>query len=295
MFRKALVSGATVGVVFAVALATVSGGSSGAPGTTGSLYDRVAAAAAKGDPRAQEQLVAIDAFMQLNGLRVTDLTEPEGKRSQVPWEDSLVQLSLEDFGPWRIDIDNETQFSKAADVSAYRAIRHATLDAMAAHDPGRQIAVAVSPNGARSITEIANALHGKAIGRQLIVDVYAPGGWLMTVGYDLSGRDFVAEADAISAAVLDQAATSLDQFAGITRADLSAAVRIVYLEMSATSAQEASQEPTIYAVDPLTDIADAFRGRAAIVVVGNAPELRVAHARLVLTDPVDAHPVWPGQ
>lgn len=284
-----------VGLVLAVAVASVFGGSNGVPQTSSSLYDRVAAAAAEGDPRAQEQLAAINTFMQVKGLSVTDLAVPEGGRSEVAWQDSLVQLSMEDFGPWRIEIDNETHLTNAADLSAYRAVRHASLDAMAAHDGGRLISVAVSPSGARSIGELAGALPPDAIGQRLIVDVYAPAGWIMTVGYDIADRNFVADADAIAAAVLDQAANSLDQFRGITRSDLSVGVRIVYLQMSATSAQEASQQPIIYAIDPLTDIADAFRGRAAIVVVSNAPELRVAHASLVLGDPVDADPVWPTQ
>lgn len=294
MNRRAIALGAAAGLLLAWAVASASGGSSGAPITGADLYEMVASAAARGDSQAQEQLAAIDAYMKAHDLQPSSLGLPSGERKDAAWSNSLVALSLEDYGPFSIDISNDTQFSSADQVTAYRAVRHAALDAMAASAPGREIEVAISPNGRRSVSEVAAAIGPEAIGMRLIVDVYAPEGWLMTAGMGIEGRKFASEAAAIDDEVLDIASLPLDQFPGITRKDLRAEVRILYVRMPAASAQAASRTPeVILAVDALTDIKDAFAGRAAIIEVENAPELREVQARLVLGHPVDEDRVEP--
>jgi len=288
--RRSVLGGLIVGVLLSAGLATAS--SDARPPATGQeLYNRIVAAAASGDARAQEQLTAIDTFLQQRRIGADALTVPAGGRASEAM--GLVQLSLDDRGPWRIGVSNTTRFASATAVMAYRAARHAALDALAAEDPHREIRVAITPDGPRAVEEIASILPATALGERLIVDVFTPDGWLMATGYDISGRGVKADAAAVATEVIDLAAASIDLFPGVDRRELRTSVRTMYVVMPAASAVDATSHRSIFAVDPLADIEDTYAGRAAIVDVESAPDLREAHARLVLGRPIDENIVSP--
>lgn len=257
------------------------------------LYERLLVDARTGNARAIEQLDAVNAFMDVRGIRPDELVLPTGRRSTVAAAHDEIQLSMEDNGPFRIDVYNDTRFEDVYQLAAYKAVRHAALDALARRTPDRAILVAVTPDGGRSVAELATKLPDRATGVRLIADIYSPAGWIMSSGYGIDGRMVNGEAPEIEIEVLDWAATAIDGYDDVTRGNIRAEVRVLYARMNAADAAELSELAGVYAVDALTDIADAFAGQAAIVDVVNAPDLREAHSRLVLGRPVDADIVSP--
>ncbi len=179
MIRRSIVAGLTIGVLVNAGLATARSDAE-RPTNGRELYERVATAAGQGDPRASEQLIAIDKFLRERHMGPDALTLPADSRAAETM--GVVQLAVEDRGPWRIDVSNSTRFPSADALDAYRAARHATLDSLAAEDPHREIRVAITPNGPRTVDEVAGILPITAVGEQLVVDVYTADGWLMATG-----------------------------------------------------------------------------------------------------------------
>lgn len=286
-------AGAIVGIFLAGSLASAVESPRLGPISGGEFYEQLLADAKSGNARAVEQLDAINAFMDERGLRPDQLTLPSGRRSTAPATHDVIRLSMEDNGPFRLDIYNDTRFEDVHQLAAYRAVRHAALDALARRTPDRALLVAVTPDGGRSVAELAKKLPQRATGVRLIADIYSPAGWLMSSGYGIDGRRVSDEAPNIEIEVLDWAATAIGGYDGVTRENIHAEVRVLYARMNAAEAAELSDLAGVYAVDALTDIADTFAGRAAIVEVANAPDLREAHARLVLGRSVDADIVSP--
>ncbi|HYN50720.1 MAG TPA: hypothetical protein VES62_07325 [Thermoleophilaceae bacterium] len=285
--------GATVGLVLAALLATASGAADGRPRSGDELYAMVVDAAQRGDQRAAQELAALDAYMAQRGLRPADLGVPTLDPARAETYQGLVRLAVEDAAPWRMTILNSTSFANADDVAAYIAIRSATLEAFASNESQRQVEAVISPSGPTSTAAFLDVLSCPCEGVSLIVDVFGPEGWMMAAGRELVGRDVRLAASLIETEILDQAAFSLDNFPGVTRADLRAEVRMVRVKMTAQSAYATSVRDEVLLVDLLTDIADAYAGRAAVVEVVGAPDLREAYQRLVLGDPAD--PVWPAR
>lgn len=291
--QRSLLSGLAIGMGLAVWLATMTGAANDGPRSGSDLYSRLQAAAGEGDPRAVAELVAVDSFMAQRNLSPADLGVPALEVERTAAQSGLVRLSLKDQAPWRITVYNETAFTDAASISAYAAARHAALGLLADADPNRIIDAILSPNTEVSVTAFAQSLSCPCESVHLTVDVYGPGGWMMAAGREIIGRDFAAQSRAIESEILDQAAFSLDQFPGVRRADLRANVRAVQLRMTADAALASSRSESVLVVDPLSDIADAYAGRAAVVEVANAPELWQEFARIVLNRPLGVNGVAP--
>lgn len=145
--------------------------------------------------------------------------------------------------------------------------------------------MAISPHGPQDIAALASALPDGTVGERMIVDAYSSDGWLMSGGYSVEGRLIASEGELLASELMAHAAPSLDLFPGVERGELRLNVRILYASMSASQAVDVSKSPLVFAVDALTDIEDAFAGRAAIIRADAAPDLRRAHSELVLGEP----------
>jgi len=290
--RRSVFAGAIVGALFTAGMAVATTDPATDPVDGTELYEAVRRAAAAGDTRASEQLAAIDKYLRDGGLTAEALTLPTDRMSRTTIE-TVVQLQLEDLGPWRLEIANITEFDNAGALDAYRSARHAALDRLASEDPERLIRVAITPNGPVGIRQLAATLPMGTAGERIIVDVYSAEGWLMASGYSLDGRAVRSEGAQLEDETVNSAAVSIDLFPGTDKSELRANVRVLYATMRAAQAVEVSEDSLIYTVDPLTDIEDAFAGRAAIVEVDSVPDIRAAHADLVLGNPVDGERINP--
>jgi hypothetical protein len=294
MRRRPLVSGLLAGLLAAAAFSAFAGARNGTPQTGAELYERLTEAAAAGDRSASDYKQALDKYLEATGQGVSSLGLP-GASAARRVAAGLVSLQIEDSAPWGIRVDNRTSLDTAAAVEAYRAVRTAALLGLSRKDAGRQIEVVISPSASLSPNEFASVLSCPCQTGELIVDVFTEDGWLMSSGRGFSGRELASSASDFEVEFLDQVSASLDLYPGVQRDDLRLEVRSVRLVMSAESARVTAAKPEVLLVDPLTDLSDSYAGRAAIVTVGNPPDVREAHARLVVGDPIDARFVEPGE
>ena len=294
MRSKPLFIGLALGLVGAIAVSTMTGAKDQSPSTGAELYERLTAAAAAGDQSAADYKRALDEHLTARGLGVRDLPLPAAAGAREVSAGPL-RLAIEDNAPWGISVANRTELSDAAAVDSYRAARSEALRKLAAKDPSRELEVVIAPAAAVAPSGLAGLIACPCQTGEIIVDVVSDEGWLMTSARQFGRRDLAAEAAAFDAELLEQAAASLDQFSRVNARDLRLEVRSVRLFMPAAAAEAASRLPEVLLVDPLTDLADAHHGRAAVISVSNPPDVREAHARLVLGSPLDASFVQPGE
>jgi hypothetical protein len=269
------------------------GAASGLPRSGSEIYQRIQLAAANGDKRAEAGLAALDRFMAARGLDPDDLGVPALDLPSHETQMGLVTVRVEDGSPWHISVHNATRIQSGDQLLAYVSARHAALDGLAAADASREIDVVISPARRISFAEFVGVLTCPCTGVSLSVDVYGPDGWLMQAGHNIAGRDIVADADAIESEIRQEVALTLDLYPGVKSSDLEFAVRRVSVKMPANAAVLSARHDDVLAIDPLTDLADAYAGRSAVLEVEGAPDVREVYARLVLHKPVDANPIWP--
>jgi hypothetical protein len=292
MHTKSLGLGVAVALLAVVVVVGMSGAADGRPLSGAELYRQLADAARAGDAQAAEYKGLLDEHLRRGGLRATGLSLPAEATSTAQLGE--VHLIVRNSAPWGITIANATVIDTPDAIAQYREQRHAAVAALAATDGGREIAVVASPARSIGLQEFAGMLVCPCSAEQIVVDIYdGAGGWLMGAVRDISGLDLQADISAIEAAVLEQAAVSVDHFPGVEAAELSTKLRSVRLSLKAENALEVSRHPDILIVDPLTDIADTYAGQAALISVESPPDAWEAYARLVLDKPVDANFVGP--
>lgn len=232
-----------------------------------SLYESLSADASRGDLEAARAKEAVDRYLIREGISIRDMPVPDSvKRTMI--ERGLLDLEVRDAAPWTISVRNRTTIDTLEALVAYRAGRHDALNGLAASGD-RLIEVVVTPARLLSLPEFgAHVIGGKP--GQVITDAFIGDQWVMSSGMRVTDpRDW----DKIETEMRTQMEGSLDQYPGVHAADLGITVRSARLEIPADRALTLLGDPAILLIDPLTDIADDYADKAALVSVGDPPDV----------------------
>lgn len=252
-----------------------------------SLYESLSTEASRGDPEAAGAKEAVDRYLALKGMSIGDMPVPESiKRTLV--ERGALDLEVRDAAPWTISVRNRTTIDTIEALAAYRTARHDALRSLAASGD-RLIEVVVTPARFTSVPEFGAHLVGGEPG-QVTADAFIRDQWVMSGGLRvMNSRDW----GKIETDMRVQMEGSLDQYPGAQPADLRITVRSARLEIPADQALKLLEDPAILLVDPLTDIADDYAGRAALVSIGDPPDVFGLHAASVLRIPLSPQQYQP--
>jgi hypothetical protein len=245
------------------------------------LYDRLSQDAAKGDVEAARARDAIDQYLVRNGGTLQDLPVPDSvKNTLVRY--GAVDLEVRDAAPWSVTVRNRTVIDSLDRVNAYKGARHDALASLAA-TPSRKIEVSITPSNL-----IPVAAFGKKVGvrpTSIIVDAFAGDEWVMSARRQVDGS---VDWTKLETDLREQISSSLDQYPGLAAGDLLITVRCVRAELPASRAQKLTDDPGILLVDPLTDLADMYANKAAMVSVGDPPDVFFLYATQALHVPMDS-------
>lgn len=245
-----------------------------------SLYESLSADAIRGDPEAARAKDAVDKYIAEKGMSIGDMPVPDSvKRTLI--ERGVLDLEVRDAAPWTISVRNRTGIDTVEALVAYRTARHEALRRLAGSGD-RLIEVVVTPARLISFPEFgALAMGGDP--SQVAADAFIRDQWVMSGGLRvMNSRGW----ERIETDMRVQMGGSLDQYPGAQAADLRITVRSARLEIPADQALKLLGDPTILLVDPLTDIADDYAGRAALVSVGDPPDVFRLQAMSVLGIPL---------
>lgn len=282
-------SGILAGALLSAAALSASG--AGERPTTGAdLLTRLERAADSGDARAGEALEAMEAFMAAHRLDPSALPIPDDTVSRETLAGATIEIT--DGAPWYIKVANVTAIGSRDALHAYRSSRNAALADMAWRDPEQAVEVMIAPARDLDIQSLAKILDCSCAGA-IVVDVYEDSSWLMASGRSVDGHDI--SNGALEASLREQVGPSLDQFGLAAGDDIRFAVRSFRTTLSAADASRVAAEPDIYAVDPLSDLAAAHVGRAALIEVSAGPDLRELHARLAIGTAIDESAAVPAE
>lgn len=277
MTRRIVRAGAVFGVLAAVVTAALPPPS--LADTSGdALYRLLGQRAAAGDRRAEEMVAALDRYLAAKGLQVGDLGPA---RIQVTTARSgPVALRIRDLSPWAITVENVSTFSARNDLDAYVAVRTAALVATARANPRATVEARVAPSELVGVGEFLKNLNCDCDGRTIVADVFSGDRWLMTSMRPLGDEGL--DADRVVADLREQALVSINQFPGISRANLRFTVRSVTIETTAARAEELARRPGVLLVDVTNDLMTGYEGRAAFVEVRGGPDVFGAYAQFAL-------------
>ncbi|HSW43094.1 MAG TPA: hypothetical protein VLM76_11350 [Patescibacteria group bacterium] len=249
------------------------------------MYSILEVAAQHGDEDARRLKASVDDYVRKRGIEVKDLDVPKATATAFVGA-GVNRIRVDDGGPWTIRVAADPDLDGEDSVAAYAALRHASLRSLAA-EPMRNIRVAISPRRFMSLAEFRGSLcSGACRIDYVVVDVFGPAGWVMASGRSIDRGQAAVAGQALEETLREQASASLDQFSGLDPRGLRFSVRQVIASMTAEQAVAASQHPDALVIDPLTDLEDSYRGRAAFVEVVGAPDLFAVYADLVLGQPL---------
>jgi hypothetical protein len=285
----AIFLGSTLGLIMAVLWA--SGLSAQPPGTSPSeIYATLRRDADNGDRRAKELVAAVDTYTKRAGISIEEMGSlgpgTTNVRALGP-----IRLRVEDHAPWGISIRNFTELPTESDLDAYVALRTGALRKIASSTPQRELHVVATPNRFVDLDKFIRDLGCTCSISEVVVDVFVDGEWAFMSFVGLQGvPDQGIFDDVLSNA--EQAAAG--HLPGVTRDELRLTVRRISLTATAAQARELSGRPDILLVDPLDDLGDPYRGRAALVEVTGGADLFYGHAKWNLGVALDATPSSPG-
>lgn len=254
------------------------------------IYERMQLDADRGDARAKEMLAAVDAYKAEMGISI-DQMGPLDPGTTETRTDGLIRLRIEDYAPWGLSIRTLTELRSRTDQAAYIALRTGALRGLASASPERDLRVVVTPNRLIALDEFIANLGCVCTVTEVVVDVFVGDEWAFSSVRGIDGALNSEVADVLSAQAVEAAAIYLT---GVDQDALRLTVRRISLTTTAEAARQLSDRSVVLLVDPLDDLGDPYRGRAALIEVSGAPDVFYGHALWNLGISLDATPSSPG-
>lgn len=236
------------------------------------IYEKMKEEASHGNKEAADAVAALESYAKGRGLSIADLPVPDSVKSTLV-KHGAIDLEVRDGAPWFIHLKNNTRVENVPMLTAYKTARHDVMHDLA-KTPGRQVEVVVTPAKFLTVAEFSKTVVKQP--KQIVVDVFTGSHFIMTSGLEVTSfRGWSQLEDDLRA----QVNGSLDQFQGVKVGDLRLTVRSARMVMPAGMADSLISDPSVLLVDPLTDLADEYAGKAAVITVGNPPDVFTVHAR----------------
>lgn len=247
-----------------------------------SVYQKLQEAAAQGDEWARGFLAQVDAHLKRQGR----LMPPQEKEIGATDTVNGIRIGVKGHEPFYLKIYNSQEFADLGELEAYIANRRATLARLASENADRQIEVSISPKEPTDLQQVWQLkdayrldidemivsffLHGKQHSVMLVGDPKDPGEQPMI--------DFTAQAEVVDAR-LRQLVPYQVFSEGVPGPDQ---LKIVWIrgKMRAADAMALDSTPSIMLVDPITDLLDAYYGRAVDIRVVTMPHLQAKRSHL---------------
>lgn len=261
------------------------------------MYERLQTAAAQGDEWAISKLAEADAMQQAQGKSGPPQERGVGSRDTV----NDISVTVEGREPFYLKIDNLPVLTSMGDMDEYVARRKTTLAQLANQDSGRQVEVSISPQVHMPLAQMWKLRDAYRLDiDQMLVDLFVDGKWhsVMFVGDpndpgEAPYIDFTASSDEFEAQIKKLIPPKTPDSFAPDLSKLELRISWARAKMQAADALKLNSDPAIMLVDPITDILDAYQGRAIEVRVQNVPHLLVEKTRLESTSGQDSAPLSP--
>jgi hypothetical protein len=162
-------------------------------------------------------------------------------------------------------------------LAAYVAFRHEAVIHLVSVNPTRTIEAVVAPAEEITPSNFAREVACECRVTRMVVDWWGPNGWVMATGGGFEDQHLEFTKADLDREFAQRADLVLDEYPDLDLTDLRMTVRNVRLELESEAALTLMRNSLVWSVDPLSDIADHYRGVAANVEVSNAPDLFVVH------------------
>lgn len=272
-----LVALALVGLVISKPLAAHSG--------NWSQYQWLEASAANGDEWARDKLAEVKNLQATKGEALPPREDAVAKADVI----NGARVTVKGREPFYLEIENLPEFQSIDAVYAYVAQRKAALAQLASKNSEREVEVSISPQEHLPLSQMWRLKDANKLDvDQMTVDLFLNGKWhsVMFVG-DPKERgekpyiNFNEPADKVEARIKQlmpppAPATKLL----LDSPGLELRISWVRGKLRAADALRLDSDPSILAVDPITDLLDAYNGRAVDIMVTNVPHLLVTKSRL---------------
>ncbi len=241
------------------------------------MYEAIAHDASLGDDRAAELKQAIDAYLELHGLKsIEDLGPaiPSSSHEEI----GLQRFRLKGVPLWDVHVHNDTLIDSEATFEAYAAFREGALRSLADNYPQRVIDVVLIPDEVVPVTQFLARLGCDCDIVEVTADVYAERVWVMMAFSEIKSANARTSPQLPEEELRSAISTVLDMYPGLRIENLVLGVRAVRVSVSAQDALRLAQASHVLMVDPVTDTLDVFADRAAHVSVVNTPDVFYWHA-----------------
>lgn len=248
------------------------------------MYGYLQGAAAQGDKWAIGKLNEVNAMQQVQGQSGPPQEREVGARDIV----NGISVAVEGREPFYLEIDNLPQLTSLGAIDKYIANRKPSLAQLSKRNLSRKIEVSISPQQHMPVTQVWELRDSYKLDiDQMLVDLFIDGKWhsVMFVGDpndpdEVPYVDFTAPADKFEAQVKQLIPAQTPDKTVLDSPKLELKISWLRANIQAADALDVSSNPAIMLVDPITDILDAYQGRAVEVTVQNVPHLLVEKSRL---------------
>ncbi len=246
---------------------------------TRSLYAILQAAGADGDEEAAHDLSRLHESLSRRRLAIP----PEERDLQGVEEIGGARIRLRGREPFALKLYTEPQLTTLTAIERYVSAREQTLRELVDEEPSRRIEVSISPSDYLPIETLwrLKVEHGLDIDAMLVAFYVAERRhsfmWVSDPreAGEPAAIDFEQPVDMVRARLLDLIPDRALAEEGISPEQLAVRVAWVQGTVRATEAVRLHEDPLIMLVDPISDILDAYQGRALEVEVVGMPQLLI--------------------
>lgn len=208
------------------------------------------------------------------------------KASKRPFESAYVgdvQVKVKRYNQNLLRVYNDPGFTSVEEIDLYVAKRKEQLRYLVGAHGDQEIEVALSPSRKLSAEEFLAlaAKHGFTV-NELSLDIFVDGKWDRMVSLDKTAGliDLSKDSKTIISKVIEieSASPGINKEEGeeeLPAARTTLAVRYGRGKINGPSALRLQKHASILLVDPVTDIAESFKGQADEVVVARMPHLYI--------------------
>lgn len=248
------------------------------------IYQRLQEAAVQGDEWARDYLARVNAFLGHQGLPIP----PQERQVGSADEASGIRVWVRGHEPFYLKIYNRQEFADLGELQAYVENRRAALTHLANEDLDRQVEVSISLEEYTDVSQVwqLKTAYGLDID-QMTVHLFLNGERhsVMLVGDPKDPGeqpiiDFTESAEAVKTQ-LRQLASPVSVSEGDPNPyEFEFKVAWMRGKIRAADALELDSERLVMLVDPVSDLSDAYNGRAVDVEIVDVPHLLAIKSRL---------------
>ncbi len=251
---------------------------------SGSVYQKLQEAAARGDKWARRYLVQVDTWLIRQGRSVPPQEREVGAVDTV----NGIPIWVRGIEPFFLKIYNNQDLDTLNELQMYIKTRQFALSQLVNRNPNRQIEISISLNEYTSVPQVWRLIDTYGVDvDQMTVHCFLRGKWhsVMFVGDPRDpGEQPIIDFDGPAEAVERQLRQLIPSEAFVSNFDnphdLEFKISWMRGKMRAANAIRLNSEPLVMLVDPISDLLDAYSGYAIDIEVVDVPHLSTIKRRI---------------